>query len=535
MRKIGLVPVTALWLAACVTPKKTVDTTVTHAASDTSPQTQSPYYDWFNENGLSDSIPGIGTDAAYRLLKEKKPREVIAAVIDDGLDINHVDLIGKIWTNTAEIPNNGKDDDHNGYIDDVHGWNFLGNAQGQIVDKDTDELTRLYRRYNAVFAGESEGEIPASKKYAFELYQRVKKEFDQKRAAAKVKQRELSLLAAVYQKADSTVRQALGKADYSIRDLEGDTTDNAVLQKSEMMLVQLKKNGFSPAALKAAQRHFEDELQYHYNPSYQAYESTVGTRNPHGNPIVFAPHPDHGTHVSGIIAANRHNGIGIKGIADNVKIMPIRAVPDGDERDENVAAAIRYAVDNGAKIINMSFGKRYSPQKGLVDAAVKAAMRHGVLIIHAAGNDAVDLDSVAYYPNADYADGGMAKNWITVGASGQGRDRALAAHFSNYSHDRVDVFAPGVNILSTVSNNRYEALSGTSMASPMVTGMAAVIWGYFPKLTASEVRDIILKSVNQPGSGKTQPQTVNFKRLCRTGGIANLCRAVQLAEKMSKR
>lgn len=527
MRRIVLAVGAVMWLAACVAPKKTVDTTVAHAASDTSPQTQNPYYDWFNKNGLSDSIPGIGTDMAYRLLKEKKPREVIAAVIDDGLDINHVDLIGKIWTNTAEIPNNGKDDDHNGYIDDVHGWNFLGNAQGQIIDKDTEELTRLYRKYKAVFAGQSEGEIPASKKYAFELYQRVKKEFDQKRAAAKVKQRELSSLAAAYQKADSIVRQALGKADYSTRDLEVDTTENAVLQRSEMMLIQLKKNGFSPAALKAAQRHFEDELQYHYNPDYQAYESIAGTRNPRGNPIVFAPHPDHGTHVSGIIAANRYNGIGIEGIADNVKIMPIRAVPDGDERDENVAAAIHYAVDNGAKIINMSFGKRYSPQKGLVDAAVKAAMKHGVLIIHAAGNDAVDLDSVAYYPNADYADGGVAKNWIAVGASGQGRDRALAAPFSNYSRDRVDVFAPGVNILSTVSNNRYEALSGTSMAAPMVTGMAAVIWGYFPKLKASQVRDIILKSAI--------PDTVNLKHLCRTGGIANLYRAVQRAEKMSKR
>ncbi len=542
MRTIHWVIGAVIWLAACVTPKEAVDTTAAQTASHSNPQAQNPHYNWFNQNGLSDSIQGMGTDAAYGLLRRKKSKEVVVAVIDDGVDIDQADLIGKIWTNTAEIPNNGKDDDHNGYADDAHGWNFLGNAQGEIVDKDTYELTRLYRKYSKTFAGQSEADIPASKKQAFTLYRRIRSEFDEKRSAAKLKQYQLSLLAVAYRESDSTVQQALGKADYGLRDLKSDTTDNAVLQRSKAMLIQLKKSGFSTAALRDAQGHFENELQYHYNPKYRGYESIVRSQNPHGNPMVFGVHPDHGTHVSGIIAADRHNGIGIKGIADKVKIMPIRAVPDGDERDENIAAAIHYAVDNGAKIINMSFGKGYSPQKRLVDAAVKAAMRQGVLIVHAAGNDAVDLGSISYFPNPHYADGGMAENWITVGASGPGCNGALAADFSNYSHDRVDVFAPGVDILSTVSNNRYEVLSGTSMAAPMVTGMAAVIWSYFPKLTVGEVRDIILKSaiphedtVEQAGEEKAQSQAVNLKRLCHTGGIVNLYRAVQLAKEMSKR
>jgi len=255
----------------------------------------------------------------------------------------------------------------------------------------------------------------------------------------------------------------------------------------------------------------------------------------YGAADVTGPGADHGTHVAGIIGAARNNSIGINGIADNVLLMSVRAVPNGDERDKDVANAIRYAADNGAKVINMSFGKPYSPNKKVVDEAVKYAMSKDVLLIHAAGNDGQNLDSTIFYPNRDYEDGkGTANAWIEVGASGPGDDETLVASFSNYSKTGVDVFAPGVAIYSSTPGSKYDYHDGTSMAAPVVTGLAALIRSYYPKLKAVQVKEIILKSVTKVNHPVTifingEPKQVQMTDVCNTGGVVNAYNALKLA------
>jgi cell wall-associated protease len=241
------------------------------------------------------------------------------------------------------------------------------------------------------------------------------------------------------------------------------------------------------------------------------------------------PDAMHGTHVSGIIAATRGNGMGIDGVADNVRIMVLRAVPDGDERDKDVANAIIYAVDNGAKVINMSFGKYWTPNKDYVDAAIEYARSKDVLLVHAAGNDAKDKDVEDSYPTRRLNNKTIAPNWIEVGASSSSKSgKDILANFSNYGATTVDFFAPGVDIYSTVPDFNYENASGTSMACPATAGVAALIRSYFPELSASEVREVLMattapykKTVIAPNGEKAK-----MKDLCITGGFVNAANAV---------
>jgi subtilisin family serine protease len=266
------------------------------------------------------------------------------------------------------------------------------------------------------------------------------------------------------------------------------------------------------------------------------YEN-VSERN-YGNNAVNAPNMDHGTHVAGIIAANRYNEEGIKGICGEAVIMTLRVVPNGDERDKDVANAIRYAADNGAKVINMSFGKKLSPNKDIVDEAVEYAMKKDVLLVHAAGNDGLDLATNNFYPSAMlHQTGAKAPNWIEVGASGWEKGKNRVASFSNYGKSEVDIFAPGVDLNSTMPGSKYKSEDGTSMASPVVAGVAALIRQNYPNLSAVQTKQIILMSavpckekVIIPGTKKKG----KMKQLCATGGIVNAYEALVLAEKVSK-
>jgi cell wall-associated protease len=283
---------------------------------------------------------------------------------------------------------------------------------------------------------------------------------------------------------------------------------------------------------------YKNGMEYGYNPEFDP-RSIVGDNYTnteerfYGNNDVKGTFPVHGTHVAGVIAANRKNNLGINGIADNVKIMALRAVPNGDERDKDIANAIRYAVDNGAKIINMSFGKDYSPQKDAVDKAVKYAEAKGVLLVHAAGNDDDNNDTKPSFPTRYYKDGKEAANWIEVGASGWGADSTLAADFSNYGKKSVNFFAPGVQLYSTTPANGYETMDGTSFASPAVSGVAAILLSYFPNLTPLQVKDILIKSTRKFDSlmVKKSDKTgvVKFSDLSSSGGLVNAYEAVKLA------
>jgi subtilisin family serine protease len=498
---------------------------------------------WHLMNKQTSGYYGISLDKAYEFLKGKKSQQVIVAVIDSGVDTTHEDLKSILWTNPGEIPGNGIDDDKNGYVDDIHGWNFLGGRDGKNVKADSYEAARVYHQYKSQFENLTDtASLSKDDKDKYEMWRRAKDQVVGEvdlTLLDKYKQIEKDMLAG-----DSIIQVDLKKKEYNCKDLEGynPTSINAQKLKQTMTYIcGLNKN------TDITNDQILEDLQGEIRKMESAVKAPEDFRGEivkdnyddfsdrfYGNNDVMANTPFHGTHVSGIIAAARNNGIGIDGIADNVRIMMIRAVPDGDEHDKDIALAIRYAVDNGAKVINMSFGKGFSPQKQWVDDAVRYAQSKGVLLVHAAGNDAADVDTAWNFPTPVYkSDGKRASNWITVGASGDPKLGGLVANFSNYGKDEVDVFAPGVKIYSTIpGGNTYGEAQGTSMASPVVAGVAALILEYFPTLTPEQVKYAIEKSAVKPDIKVKNPasgEEVNLSDISKSGGILNAYEAVKLA------
>jgi subtilisin family serine protease len=486
---------------------------------------------WHLLDAGADRSPGISAERAYReLLAGRGPRDtVVVAIIDSGVEVDHPDLAPVIWTNPRERAGNGRDDDGNGYVDDVHGWDFLGGRNGQDITYDTYEITRLYAACRAPGVTEAGG-TPCAE---------IRPEFERRRGEAQALTQQVAPLVQMV----TAVRQALGKEDFTVQDLQGlQSNDRTVMQGRTVLTNILNASGLTIGQLMEQVESIRGQAQYGYNPDFDP-RGTVGDNyaNPnergYGNAEVEGPDAGHGTHVAGIVAALR-NGTGVDGVAPAVRIMVLRAVPNGDERDKDVANAIRYAVDNGARVVNMSFGKSHSPQKSVVDEAVRYAESKGVLLVHASGNDGADLNEQQNFPNANYLGGGRASNWIEVGASSWHAED-LAAEFSNYGKGRVDVFAPGVAILSTLPDAGYGRNDGTSMAAPVVSGVAATLLAYFPELTATQVRQIILESatrhegqVARPGS---ENERVSFAELSDTGGVVNLYAAIQLAQQRARR
>lgn len=502
--------------------------------------------DWFLRDPELDSLLGVSSERAYEtLLKDQPSRTVIVAVIDSGIDIEHEDLKTVIWTNEKEIPGNGIDDDHNGYVDDVHGWNFIGGKNGN-VDADTYELTREYVRLHAKYGTVEESKVNKKQKAEYETYQQIKTKFEKLKAK---NEQQYKLYANIYRNINhsiDTIKSIMKVEKLTAEDVQKFETKEPALLFAKGFLMSMYRNMGEGeniedyvGELKEAVDYYEVIVKYGYNETFNSRE-IVGDditdlyEKGYGNNDVTGPDATHGTHVAGIIAADRTNNLGIKGIANNVKIMAVRAVPNGDERDKDVANAIIYAVDNGAQIINMSFGKSFSPQKEAVDKAVRYAEQKGVLLIHAAGNDGENIDEEKNFPTRIYADGKEAKNWIEVGASAWGGEE-LVGSFSNYGKKMVAFFAPGVEVYSTVPGSKYKNESGTSMASPSTAGVAALIMSYFPELSATDVKDILMKStrkfdnlqVQKPGGGKAK-----LDQLSITGGLVNAYEAVKLAQSM---
>ncbi len=504
--------------------------------------------DWFLRDPEQDHFQGVSSEKAYQTLLQGLPsRTVIVAVVDSGIDIDHEDLKSVIWTNEDEIPGNGIDDDKNGYVDDVHGWNFIGGKKGN-VNEDTYELTREFTRLKMKYETVDENKIPKKQKSEYERYKKVKDKFEKLRAKNAQQYEFYKNLYSNVTGSIDTMKALLNTNVLTQGALEEyDTNDPTHLFAKGFLLNILKNIGSAGtledfmAQLKEGVDYFKVIVEYGYNEKFDSRE-IIGDNyaNPYeknyGNNDVKGPDPTHGTHVAGIIAADRKNSLGIKGIADNVRIMSVRTVPNGDERDKDVANAIRYAVDNGAQIINMSFGKSFSPQKEVVDKAVKYAEQKGVLLIHAAGNDAEDNDTENNYPTRYYLDGKEAKNWLEIGASAWGSDENFVGNFSNYGKKSVDFFAPGVQIFSTTPNNTYKNESGTSMACPSTVGVAALLMSYFPEFTAAGVKDILKKSTRKFDNLKVQKPggkgAVDFSQLSITGGLVNAYEAVKLAQEM---
>lgn len=501
---------------------------------------------WFNLDYQTDKVRGVSTEKAYaELLANKKSKTVIVAIIDSGIDIDHEDLKDKIWVNTGEIAGNGVDDDKNGYIDDINGWNFIGNTKGEMVDHDNLELTRLYVKYKKIYDGKTASDFKGKQLAEYNEYQAIKADYEKKLQEAKGMNNMLGQFMLAYNQADSTVKAILKKNDYTLEEVNAIEGDEEGIAKAKQILGTIAAMGASVDDLKEGVDYYKKQVEYNLNTDFDP-RSIVGDdyankkEKFYGNNKVKGPDPFHGTHVAGIIGANRNNDIGIKGVANDVKIMVIRTVPDGDERDKDVANSIYYAVNNGAKIINMSFGKDYSPYKEVVDKAVKYAEKKGVLLVHAAGNDGRNTDENPNYPNPEYLKSKkMSKTWIEVGASGWEDNDNFAAGFSNYGQKTVSLFAPGEAIYSTTPANNYKNSQGTSMAAPVVTGVAALVLSYYPELKAEELRNILLESVSNYGDVKvTVPGEKSkkevFKKLCSTGGIVNAYNALKLAETYKK-
>ncbi len=501
---------------------------------------------------------GVSVDKAYEFLKSKniKSNTVIVAVIDSGIDTLHEDLKPILWTNPKEIPGNGIDDDGNGYIDDIHGWNFLGGKDGRSVKVDSDEGSRVYYSLKAKWDNKQVDVSKLSKQEAFEYesFQKAKARMttpDEKEAEiANIDTEALKDLRQTLIKSDSILRLGIGRDTFTGNDLEKYVTKSLAERKAKNDFIGLMKaNSLMDQSTKELISGLNEYIEYVEGEQRKAEartkapeeyrrnivgdnESNINDRS-YGNSDLMSATPMHGTHCAGIIAGVRNNGKGVDGIADNVRIMMLRAVPDGDEHDKDIALAIRYAVDNGARVINMSFGKSFSPQKQWVDEAFAYAESKNVLLVHAAGNDNKNVDSSDNFPNPDYINGGRAGNVITVGASGDPKTGGLTAYFSNYGKKGVDVFAPGMKIYSTLpGGNNYGNLQGTSFAGPIVAGIAALILEYYPNLTAKQLKHIIETSAQKPAYKVPKPgtdETVELSELCRTGAIVNAYEAVKLA------
>lgn len=504
---------------------------------------------WQLKDQKTSGYYGISLDKAYQFVKGKKSHTVIVAVIDSGIDTTHEDLKSILWTNPKEIPGNGIDDDGNGYVDDVHGWNFLGGRDGRNVKEDSYEAARIYHANKARFENVTDtSTLSVEDRDLYKTWLRAKKD-----VTGSVDQNQMFFINRIYptlKKGDSVIVQDLKKKEYSGKDLQNYTTeDKDALMAKNIILGICQQNNNYDITNKQLLEELEGDIRKAeaVDKAPEDYRGEIVKDNEndindrfYGNNDIMAGTPFHGTHVSGIIAAVRNNGKGIDGIADNVRIMMIRAVPDGDEHDKDIALAIRYAVDNGAKIINMSFGKGFSPQKQWVDDAVKYAESKGVLLVHAAGNDAADIDTAYNFPTPVFKNNtGRATDWITVGASGDPKNGGLVASFSNYGKKEVDVFAPGVNIYSSIpEGNKYGNASGTSMASPVTAGVAAFLLEYFPNLTAEQLKYVIEKSAVVPSIKATKPGTkeeVSLSELSRTGGLVNAYEAAKLAESISSK
>jgi peptidase S8 and S53, subtilisin, kexin, sedolisin len=487
---------------------------------------------WPHQDLLTTGYPGISLQKAYDILKGRKSEKVIVGVIDSGIDINHEDLKSVIWTNPKEIPGNGIDDDKNGYVDDIHGWNFLGD-----IAEENLEFVRIIKSGNISNPD----------------YQRALEKYEQEVKDANESLEYYGQLEQAIVKADQFIKNKLGKSTYTIEDLQNiaasasDRESQDAVRLTGFLIDRFGSVEEGKTELSEGKKHYETKLKFHLNKD--ANFRAVLKDNPndindrsYGNNNVIGPVLEgslHGTHVAGIIGAVRNNGIGMDGVADNVAIMAVRAVPDGDENDKDVALAIRYAVDNGAKVINTSFGKAFSPNKQWVYDAIKYAASKDVLIVNAAGNDSKNIDVKLTFPDDNVNGVEYVDNMITIGALNYDYSDKLIADFSNYGKNNVDIFSPGVKIYSTVPGNKYKFLQGTSMASPEVAGIAALIRSYFPKLKASEVKQILMESgvvpyVGQVIVGEEQKDRIPFSNASKSGRIVNAYNAVILAAKKSK-
>lgn len=522
---------------------------------------------WYQKDYLLDGVPGISIDKWYKENKKQPKNDIIVAVLDTQLDINHEDLQGQLWTNTKEIPNNKIDDDNNGYIDDANGWNFLGTKSGNYVVWTLNSYTRYVKEMQPLFMDKTESQIDSKDLLKYKIYKKALDFNSQSEKYLSNWLKSLNFDAKVYPKVKETLKQYFPKEDYTYNQLDSlykikkinDKTYIKMRDDNDMddgaliyyMMANMETETIDLNSIIERKEKLDSVVNKSLNVNYN--ERKLIGDNPnilekgYGNNIVCSQVigirklQDHCTKVSGIIAANRENNIGQKGFSNNIKIMPLSISCSGDENDKDIAMAIYYAVDNGAKIINMSIGKEFSVHKEWVFDAYKYAEEHNVLVIHSAGNNKFDNDINPYFPNDIDFEGGkeVCNNFINVGSISQKLDSTFVSKFSNYGNKNIDLFAPGSDIYTTIPENKYDFDSGTSLAAPMISGTAALIWLYYPNLTVQEVKQIILESgtsydleVLIPGG---EGKKTKFSELSKSGKVLNVYNAMKMAKEMSRK
>jgi subtilisin family serine protease len=498
---------------------------------DTSPLkvtnlTEAEEKNWGHLDLVKDTIPGMSVDRAYaEIIKNKKGKTVIVAVIDSGIDIDHEDLNGVLWTNKKEKPNNGIDDDNNGYIDDIHGWNFLGDSSDEQL-----EYVRLLASGNTTNPRYNEAKIKYDEDY--QLWTGRKTQYDQ--------------IAQAIKNADETLVKHLGKKDYTLDEVNAIKTEDSNLAQAVQIAQNVSGNGATLTEaiieIKAGLEGINERLNFNLNKDFSGRKTgddindLTDTGYGNGNVKPFKKSESHGTHVAGIIAAERNNGKGANGVANNVELMSIRTVPNGDEYDKDIALAIRYAVDNGAKVINGSFGKSFSPHAQWVRDAIKYASDNDVIFVHAAGNDGENVDTTPNFPDDNINFVEVSNTYIRVGSLAPKYGSKMVSSFSNYGKENVDIFAPGSEIYSTTPENEYDSKGGTSMAAPAVAGIAALIRSQYPNLTAAQVKQVLLDSglplSNKVIVGGDASNVKPFADLSKSGKIANAYNALIMASKL---
>lgn len=553
LRNALLTTASITFLAACGPAKMAKDldpiTDIHNLSEKKQALTEEELKTWGFADLIQDTIPGMSIDRAYNeLIKDRKGKKVIVAVIDSGMDIEHEDLKNVLWTNKKEVAGNGIDDDKNGYIDDIHGWNFLGDIVEEAM-----ESTRIIKMLQHKYEDADPTAIVNMEEY--KLYQDAKKDYEEELQEANESVAYFNQIIEKMTPFHETLSKAFGTENYTKEQLKSYKSDDEGEQMQvQMLAAMMERTGNSVAEIiegvKEGRDYYQGRLESHFNLE-EDFRSVLGDDLNdlndafYGNNQLSGPDPlkadaKHGTHVGGIIGAERNNGIGMDGVADNVELMVVRAVPDGDEYDKDIALAIHYAVDNGAKVINTSFGKYFSTNPDWVWDAIQYASDNDVLIVNAAGNDGYDLDTIQVYPNDIIIaeDRIVGETFLTVGALNFVYGENLLANFSNYGKTHVDVFAPGVKIYATTPLDEYEFLQGTSMASPNVAGVAAVIRSHFPKLSAKQVKHIIMDSGLQPDIevvlGGNPENKATFKEASKSGRMVNLYNALIMAERLSK-
>ncbi len=504
---------------------------------------------WYRKDIKEDTIPGISLDKAYReLLSDLKGEEIIVAVLDTKLDIMHKDLRGQIWVNSGEIADNGIDDDVNGYIDDINGWDFLGNKKGEYVKYQNLVEVRIIRYYKALFDGKKIEEISPKDTVTFNKYIKAKKRY---KKAIEDHEEDVVYINNVKKwrlEVKEKLRKYFKNDDYTIADLDSLSNVYPDNKQLDTTIIRQKKfmKYFTAKYVAEYEENNKVRVEKTLNFSYKEREiigdkpNDIRNRN-YGYNKVYGDVPfQHSISVSGVLAANRANKIGIKGFSNKIKIMPVVMVAKGDEYEKDIALAIRYAVDNGAKIINMSWGNDLSLHEDWVIDAIKYANKNNVLLVKAAGNGARSVETDNYYPNDYINEKEYVDNLIVVGASGYSLDKELIAYFSNYGKKNVDIFAPGYKIYTTKINDKYDFVNGTSLSSPLVSGLAALIWSHYPNFTANEIKNIILSSgtnynLNVEIKANGEKIMIPFSDLSKSGKIINVYNALVLAKKEHKK